>query len=73
MSKFFDKILETILVAEKEFGAGEGKSKKEMVVNTVNKVVDIPVIPELIEKKIFDVIVDLIVFIFNKYKLWDKQ
>ena len=72
MNKFFEILEKAIITAEREFGAGEGVSKKEKVVNTVNALVDIPVIPEFIEEKVFSLVVDLVVYLFNKYGLFDK-
>ena len=73
MNEFFGKALETIEIVEKEFGAGNGATKKEKAVNILNNLVDIPVIPEFMEKKVFGIVIDLVVFIFNKYDLFNKE
>lgn len=68
--KFFEAVIDAIVAAEREFGAGQGLTKKEQVINVVNALVDIPVIPEFLEERIFSLVIDLIVFIFNRYKLF---
>ncbi len=70
--KLFEIIVDAVHTAEKEFGAGAGFNKKQMVVNVVNSFVDIPVIPEFLEERVFSLIIDLVVFIFNKYNLFEK-
>ena len=70
--KLFDVIVDAVMTAEKEFGAGQGLNKKEQVISMVNAVVDIPGIPEFLEEKIFSLVIDLVVYLFNKYKLFEK-
>jgi len=71
---FFKELVNAIIEVEKNFIdlPKSGKQKKEKVIELINKMVDIPIIPEFIEKKIFDIIVDLVIFIFNEYNLFDK-
>lgn len=71
--KLFDVIIDAVHKAEKEFGAGNGLCKKEQVISIVNAFVDIPVIPEFLEERIFSLVIDLVVYIFNKYEVFDKK
>ncbi len=72
--EFFKKLINTIIEIEKEFFniPESGEEKKQKVIEIINKIVDIPVIPEFLEEKILGVLIDLIVFIFNKYSLFNR-
>ncbi len=71
---FFKTVIDTIVETEKEFlnQPKSGEMKKQKVIAIINKMVDIPIIPEFLEEKILGVIIDLIVYIFNKYALFKK-
>ena len=51
-----------------------GAQKKEMATELLNAVIDIPMLPEFVEKKIFTKVVGLIiefaVYVSNKFKLF---
>jgi len=70
--KLFEIIIDAIKTAEKELGEGQGLNKKQMVISIANTLVDIPVIPEFLEEEIFSLVIDLVVFIFNKYGLFKQ-
>jgi len=72
MNKVFEIIINTIQTVEKEIGSGQGETKKEKAVNIINNLIDIPIIPEFLEEKVFSLIIDLVVFIFNKYEIFKK-
>lgn len=73
--KFFQKLIDAIIDVEKEFfhHPGAGEIKKQKVIEIINKVIDIPLIPEVLEEKFLGFLIDLIVFIFNKYFLFNKS
>lgn len=48
-------------------------NKKEAAVKLINKLVDIPYLPEFVEAQIFGAIVDTVVFLYNEYSLWPKD
>ena len=68
--KFFETIVDKVVEVEKAYGASAGATKKEKVIQTVNALVDIPIIPEFLEEKVFGLVVDLVVYIFNRYNLF---
>ncbi len=72
--EFFKKIINTIIKIENEFynQPGSGAIKKQKVIEIINELLDIPVIPEFLEEKLLGFLVDLIVFIFNKYSLFNR-
>ncbi|HSA06130.1 MAG TPA: hypothetical protein P5556_03015 [Candidatus Gastranaerophilales bacterium] len=74
MKDFFETIINAIIEAENTYIniPQSGKQKKEIVIETINKIIDIPVIPEFLEEQAFSLIIDLIVFIFNKYNFFNK-
>lgn len=49
----------------------EGKEKRQLAIDIINELVDIPVIPEFIEAKIIGLVVDAIVSALNK--IFGKQ
>jgi hypothetical protein len=69
--KFFKIIADYVQQAEKLYGANTGNTKKEFVLNSINSLVDIPVLPEALEKRILEILIDLAVYIFNTY-VWKK-
>lgn len=75
MMNFFKTIVDTIIEIENEFfnQPKAGETKKQRVIELINKNVDIPVIPEFLEEKILGVIIDLIVYLFNQYSLFNKS
>ena len=48
-------------------GVLTGEQKKRLAVLIINKIVDIPVIPEWIEGKIIEYIIDIMIGFFNKH------
>lgn len=67
---FNEVLIKAVQAAEEEYGSGQGELKKELAINIINNLVDIPTIPEILEEQIISVVIDLVVFIFNKYKLF---
>lgn len=71
--KWYESLVEFVLKAEQEFTAPKsGEEKKAFVVNAINALIDIPIIPEFIEAKLLDAAIDLAVYVFNTY-IWKKQ
>ncbi len=69
----FEVIIDAVKAAERELGAGQGLLKKKQVINLVNAFVDIPAVPEFLEERIFSLVIDLVVYIFNKYNLFKTE
>ena len=71
MKNLFQAICETVEQVEKEYIDVKGQDKKDIAINLINALVDIPVIPEKLEEKAISLLIDLVVFMFNKY-VWKK-
>ena len=71
--KFFEILIDAIKSAEENFGAGNGELKKQQVVEVINALVDIPHVPEFIEAEMISLIIDLVVYIFKRYKLFPPK
>lgn len=69
----FELITDAIKTVEEELGSGGGATKKEKVLNIISNFVDIPEIPEILEREILSIVIDLVVFVFNKYNLFMKN
>jgi len=63
--KFIEKLLEAIKTAEEVITGGV--EKKAYVIKLINAKIDIPWVPEVIEAKIIEYSVELVIFIFNQY------
>lgn len=69
-------ILQIVLVevekVSKEIGSMSGTEKKELAVEIINSLVDIPVMPEWVEAKVIEYVIDVAISLFNKWfgKLW---
>ena len=66
MKKYFPQMRELILKAEDLYKSGEGQEKKKFVVDKLNELINIPLLPEIIEGKLISIIIDAMVYIiFN--------
>ena len=70
---FFEQIIATIHLVENEFKKEPGETKKKKAIDIINKMVDIPVIPEFLEEKIIGLVIDLVVYIFNRYGIFSSD
>lgn len=70
LKEVFEQIIAGILLVEKEFAIETGEVKKQKAIDIINAMVDIPSVPEFIEAKIIEVVIDLVVYIFNKYGIF---
>ena len=70
----FEKISELIQSVEEKYKeqSGQGKTKKQEVIDVINALVDVPMIPEWVEAKILGYIIDGMVYVFNTY-IWKKS
>jgi len=73
--EWFVKVEEAVKQAELKFGGGEGINKRKFAIDVINAVVDVPFIPEFIEKEIIGLLVDFCVHFYNKWftKQWIKK
>lgn len=61
---------DAILAVEKvapAVGGLTGEEKKKLAVDLINKAVDIPYLPEWVEGKILNIVIDLIIATINKW------
>jgi hypothetical protein len=58
-------IIERIEFYSEELETMTSEDKKDMAVKLVNKLVDIPYIPEFLEEKLFDFVIDGLVHVLN--------
>jgi hypothetical protein len=66
----FEKVIATVeLVEQKKEEFSSSESKKEYAVNAIDALIDIPVLPD---KLVIGFVVDLTVFLFNKYGIFKK-
>ena len=70
--EWFVKVEEAVKQAELKFPGGEGINKRKFAIDVINAVVDVPFIPEFIEKEIIGLLVDFCIWIYNRYfgKRW---
>jgi len=57
------KLVESIA---SEFGGTTGKEKKEIAIQAIQSVIDIPFVPEWVEDRVIVLLVDFIVDLFNR-------
>jgi len=72
-----DLLQSVIVEVEKtaqEVGGMLGAEKKELAVAILNKLIDIPILPEWVEAKVIEYIIDVVIALMNKWfgKLWIK-
>jgi ABC-type iron transport system FetAB ATPase subunit len=60
-TKLFSKVQMAVKLAEEIFGEGTGEQKRTWVINTLNKHIDIPLLPENTEALILGLLIDLVV------------
>ncbi len=72
---FIKKIADVIIGVEKEYSnqPNSGNLKKQKVISILSNLITIPLIPNTLKLKIFDLSIDIIVFFFNKYNLFYKS
>ena len=63
----FDKVTSAVKSAEAEMGAGNGAVKRDWVVSTLNKSIDIPGIPEWTEELLIGLLVDYAISLLNRW------
>ncbi len=73
MNELFEKIVAGIQLVEKEFNQEPGETKKKKAIDIINQMVDIPVIPEFLEEQVFGLVIDLVVYIFNKFGIFQSK
>jgi hypothetical protein len=50
-----------------EFGALTSDEKKQVAVDTLDSLIDVPIVPDWLERATFGVLFDLTIFILNKF------
>ena len=73
MNEMFEQIIAGIILVEKEFSEESVEDKKKKAIDIINKMVDVPVMPEFMEEKILGIVVDLVLYILKEYKHEDIQ
>lgn len=65
--KFIELIPDLVKQAELEIsGYGSGVQRRQFVIDEINKIVDVPFVPESVEGSIIGIMVDAVVTAFNK-------
>ena len=78
---FFEKAMSTIVPQIKEFiqrveeigGELTGAQKKEIVIDSLNDVIDIPFLPEDWEEALLSTLIDQLVKLYNDHSLWGHR
>jgi hypothetical protein len=73
LRNLFTKVKLAVGLAEELFGAGSGKEKRAWVIATLNKAVDIPVIPENMEALFLGLLIDFVVDLFNEGQIGNGE
>jgi len=63
----FDKIVAVVKTIETELAGVEGADKRDAAVKAINKLIDIPKVPEWIEEILIGMAVDFAVWLANKW------
>lgn len=63
----FAEIVRAVDCAERELGIETGREKRDFAVRTINSVVNIPWLPEWVEEIVFGWMIDLVVYLFNRW------
>jgi len=73
--KYFDTFVSIVVEIEEKWLGESGSKKKELAVEFINTKVDIPYLPEWAEEKVISLLIDLIVYMFNRTlgKHWGKS
>jgi hypothetical protein len=71
MTKLMQTLGLAIRLAEEMFGEGTGEQKKQFVIDTVNKKIDIPLLPEQFEATLLGLLIDFIVDTYNDNDIFD--
>jgi len=66
INEWFEKILDAVEQAERKVGSGGGDVKRDMAVNIVNSLIDVPYLPEWAEEKLIGMLIDFGVYLLNE-------
>lgn len=69
LRRLYEVVYESVKDVEsvsKIYGSLTGEEKKEVVVEILNESVNIPWFPEFLERVIFGLLIDIVVYVFNK-------
>jgi len=67
----FSIIEQAVRQVETAFSSGEGEAKRKAAVALINSAVDVPFLPEPFEAVLFGLLVDLVVYLYNRQ--WGHQ
>lgn len=71
MTKLMATLGVAIQLAEELFGEGTGAKKRQFVIDTVNKKIDIPLLPEQFEAMLLGLLIDFLVDLYNESGILD--
>lgn len=63
----FAHIEDAVRKAETLFGESKGSEKREAAIDIVNQAVDIPLVPEAAEGVLIGILVDLCIYLYNRW------
>jgi hypothetical protein len=72
VKKFVQIVVNIVEKVEQIFAGETGEEKKKRAVAIINAFVDIPHVPEFLEAQIYEVAIEIVVFMFNKL-VWKKD
>ena len=77
VATIIDEAVTEVERVSKEIRAFSSKEKRQLAVDAINQILDIPLIPEFVEGKVIGLVVDVVVGLLNKWfgKNWlvDKK
>ncbi len=63
----FAELVKAVETAENELGLTTGREKRDFAVRMINAAVDIPWLPEWVEAIVFGWMIDLAIYLFNRW------
>ena len=63
----FAELVKAVECAERELDIKTGREKRDFAVRTINAAVNIPWLPECVEAIVFGWMIDLVVYLFNRW------
>ncbi len=62
-----EKVHQAVWKTEKEFGNGKGSRKRRHALTLLNALIDIPGVPEWLEAIILGYLIDLVIYLYNRW------
>ena len=63
----FSRVIKAVEQTELDYrGVRQGAIRRQIAIDIINAVVDIPVLPEWVEQRVFGLLVDFAVYLYNR-------